>query len=52
MTDLGQAVSTDRTITVDCEACGMRVSVPNDAVGELYAIDFEARHARHGEDTK
>lgn len=37
-------MSADATITVECEPCGMKVTVPNDAVGEMYAIDFDQRH--------
>lgn len=37
-------MSAEKTITVACEACGVHVQVPNDAVGELYAIDFTERH--------
>lgn len=40
-------MSASKTITVACEVCGMTVSVPNDAVGEAYAIDFDDRHGDH-----
>lgn len=38
-------MSAPKTITVECEACDMRVELPGDVVGELYALDFTERHA-------
>lgn len=36
------------TITVKCEPCGMEVTVPNDAVGEMYANRLRPKAQPHG----
>lgn len=47
MSRLRVTVSADPIIRMSCEACDTTIEVPFDSVGELFAADFEKRHAEH-----